>query len=196
MRRRPTSREIDDQILDSAAGIFAVHGFAHASVQQIADAVGYSKAGLLHRFGSKAALYDAVIAKGAENVADLMRDLEAVTDGPRRLAEVLRLLTTTALQHPGMIQMLNRAFAPQADEPAGEAIQALGYELIGILDQPHNTVRDRVRTILALQVIVSAITLHVAAPGSALDLVLPDEQLVSLVVDAALAVLTGTPTSR
>lgn len=44
MRRRPTSREIDDQILDSAAGIFAVHGFAHASVQQIADAVGYSKA--------------------------------------------------------------------------------------------------------------------------------------------------------
>ncbi len=43
---RQSAAEIDHAILDVAAGIFAVHGFAHTSVQQIADAVGYSKPGL------------------------------------------------------------------------------------------------------------------------------------------------------
>ena len=65
---RQTAAEIDHAILDVAAGIFATYGFPHASVQQIADAVGYSKPGLLHRFGSKEALHRAVLNEVAETV--------------------------------------------------------------------------------------------------------------------------------
>ena len=49
---RQSAAEIDHAILDVAAGMFATHGFAHTSVQQIADAVGYSKPGLLRGWSS------------------------------------------------------------------------------------------------------------------------------------------------
>ncbi|WP_199725699.1 helix-turn-helix domain-containing protein [Nocardiopsis sp. Huas11] len=58
----PTSEQIDAQIVDRAAGLFARHGFENTSVQQIADATGYSKAGVLRRFVTKDASSDAAIA--------------------------------------------------------------------------------------------------------------------------------------
>lgn len=45
-----------------------MHGYARTSVQQLADAVGYSKAGLLHRFGSKQALQAGAVAAAADAV--------------------------------------------------------------------------------------------------------------------------------
>jgi hypothetical protein len=41
---RQTSEQIDRAILDTAAHMFASHGYAGTSVQQVADAVGYSTA--------------------------------------------------------------------------------------------------------------------------------------------------------
>ena len=70
---RQSSAEIDHAILDVAAGIFATSTASpHTSVQQIADAVGYSKPGLLHRFGSKEALHRAVLDEVAETVEEIV----------------------------------------------------------------------------------------------------------------------------
>ena len=63
---RPTKAEIDAEIIDRAAGLFARHGFAHTSLQQIAEAVKYRKAGLLHHYPSKQAIYEAAIRTGRE----------------------------------------------------------------------------------------------------------------------------------
>ena len=68
--RRLTRAEIDAEILDCAAGVFARHGFARATIQQIADALKYSKAGLLHHYPSKQALFDAVMAKHEAQTSD------------------------------------------------------------------------------------------------------------------------------
>ncbi|QWC91292.1 TetR/AcrR family transcriptional regulator [Cupriavidus metallidurans] len=57
----PTKSEINADIIDRAATLFARHGFDHASLQQIANAVNYSKAGLLHHFSSKMAIYSAAV---------------------------------------------------------------------------------------------------------------------------------------
>src|SRR3712207_9533441 len=71
---RQTAADIDHAILDVAAGIFATHGYAHTSVQQVADAVGYSKPGLLHRFGSTEALYRLGLME-VSRTADALPDL-------------------------------------------------------------------------------------------------------------------------
>ena len=63
-----------------AAGLFARHGFAHTSVQQVADAVGYSKPGLLHRFGSKDALFQAALAE-VTSTATALRPRSWTTSG-------------------------------------------------------------------------------------------------------------------
>ena len=81
---RPFRQQIDDGILDHAAALFARRGFAKTSVQDVADAVGLSKAGLLHHFPSKDALHEAVRAQ-AEQLAQ--RALDQVADlllGPAR----------------------------------------------------------------------------------------------------------------
>jgi AcrR family transcriptional regulator len=103
---RPTRQEIDDEIVERAAALFARYGFQETSVQRIADAVGYSKTGLLHRFPTKDALQDAVIERWAEKVraiAESVRDLPA---GPARDRAVITAVADLALRGPGLVSLL------------------------------------------------------------------------------------------
>jgi AcrR family transcriptional regulator len=91
---RAFRQQIDDGILDRAAALFAHQGVAKTSVQDIANAVGLSKAGLLHHFPTKDAIHEAVLGlvgtlgdQLASQVCDLpvgpvrdRRALEAVLD--------------------------------------------------------------------------------------------------------------------
>ena len=61
----PFPRPVDEGILDRAAALFAQQGVAKTSVQDVADAVGLSKAGLLHHVPTKDALHQAVLEHAA-----------------------------------------------------------------------------------------------------------------------------------
>ncbi len=189
---RQTAAEIDHAILDVAAGIFATYGFAHSSVQQIADAVGYSKPGLLHRFGSKEALHRAVLNEVGETVQDIIGHAVAHSDHADQTTQVLELITRKALERPGMVQMTLRAFESDGSEPGVEAIQGLGYRLVDALDHPLSSPAERLRVVLAVQLIVTAArTQHSKVDA---DLHVDREQLVPLIVSLAAHVL-GTDVS-
>jgi len=103
---RPFRQQIDDGILDRAAALFARRGFAKTSVQDVADAVGLSKAGLLHHFPSKEALYEAVVAQAealGDRVLDGVRDLPL---GPARDRRAVEVMVDVALAHPGLVALL------------------------------------------------------------------------------------------
>jgi AcrR family transcriptional regulator len=115
---RPFRQQIDEGILDRAAALFARRGFAKTSVQDVADAVGLSKAGLLHHFPSKDALRAAVLAQSdvlGRRVLDQVGDLPPGAARDRRAVEVL---LDVALAHPGLVA-LAFAMATQADADAG-----------------------------------------------------------------------------
>ena len=57
----PKLKTTPEAILRSAWAVFHRHGYHHASLQQLADAAGLGKAGILHHFGSKAGVMRAVI---------------------------------------------------------------------------------------------------------------------------------------
>ena len=186
---RQSAAEIDYAILDVAAGIFATHGFTHTSVQQIADSVGYSKPGLLHRFGSKEALYRAVMQEVTETVEVIVDHVVSLRSSPEMLPQVIELVVRRALARPGVVQMVLSAFEPTAEEPGTERAQAAGYRLVDALDQPHGNPADRLRITLALQLIVTAaMTQHSVVDA---DLHVPEEHFVPMVRDLALGVLTG-----
>lgn len=190
---RQSAAEIDHAILDVAAGIFATHGFAHTSVQQIADAVGYSKPGLLHRFGSKNALHRAVLAEVSETVQDIIGHAVAHSDEPDQVRQVLELITLKALDRPGMVQMMLEAFQPNREEPGFESIQAAGYRLVDALDHPWSSPADRLRIALALQLIVTAaITQHSTVDA---DMHVDREELVPMLVSLASHVLGSSVTA-
>lgn len=103
---RPSSQEIDERILDVAAGVFARVGYAQASVQQIADETGYSKTGLLHRFGSKEQLRDAARERSLATFADAISSARTRTPGPDRDRELVTALVDLAMRRPGFIALL------------------------------------------------------------------------------------------
>ncbi len=187
---RQTAAEIDHAILDVAAGIFATYGFTHSSVQQIADAVGYSKPGLLHRFGSKEALHRAVLTEVSDTVQEIVGHAVAHSAQPDQVTQVLELMTHKALQRPGMVQMMLRAFESEGEEPGVEAIQGLGYRLVDALDHPLSRPAERLRVVLAVKLIVTAaMTQHSKVDA---DLHVDRDELVPMIVSLAAHVLGAT----
>jgi AcrR family transcriptional regulator len=159
-------------------------------VQQIADAVGYSKPGLLHRFGSKEALHRAVLLEVAETVQEIVGHTLSVQAQPDRMTQVLELITRKALARPGMVQMMLEAFDPASEEPGIETTQAAGYRLVDALDTPLSSPMHRLRIVLALKLVVTAaMTQH--SPLDA-DLHVDEEELVPLLVSLAQQVMGPT----
>lgn len=136
--RRPTRQEIDEVILDQATALFAQHGFRETSVQRIADAAGYSKTGLLHRFPSKEALWEAVSARCTASVRTIGEDVAELPPGPARDHRVLSLLADLAQPSPGVIALILSAFSrlsAPGDSPLLDEVGDLLFAAFGL--PPH-----------------------------------------------------------
>jgi AcrR family transcriptional regulator len=156
---RPFRQQIDDGILDRAAALFARRGFAKTSVQDVADAVGLSKAGLLHHFPSKDALYEAVLAQ-----AELLgrRALDAVAHlplGPGRDRRAIEVFADVALAHPGIVALLlapatqsEGEVADAEDDTYFSALQAFGVD-------PGTSDPERLVRVLAALAALAVLTL-------------------------------------
>ena len=102
-----------DQLLGARAG------YAQASVQRIADEIGYSKTGLLHRFGSKEQLRDAVRERCLAAFAEATSGARSREPGPARDREIVAALVDLAMERPGFIALLlSGVTQPQTDETA------------------------------------------------------------------------------
>ncbi|AGL17819.1 TetR/AcrR family transcriptional regulator [Actinoplanes sp. N902-109] len=129
--RRPTPAEIDDEIVDQAAALFARHGYKDTSVQRIADAAGYSKTGLLHRFPSKEALWQAVSEHCAETVREVFDQAEGTPIGPSRDRVVLVALAGIAVRRPGLIALVLSAFSQMTEPGESALLDDVGETLLG-----------------------------------------------------------------
>lgn len=134
---RPFRQQIDEGILDRAAALFARHGFEHTSVQAVADAVGLSKAGLLHHFRSKEALHQAVLEHAGNLGQQVLGQVRELPLGAARDRRVVELLVDVALAHPGVVALLLAPVtqagagtgAPEREGPGAAALEAFGVDL-------------------------------------------------------------------
>lgn len=99
---RQSKSQLTDEILDIAAGLFARHGFARTSVQQIAEALGYSKAGLLHHYPSKKVLFDAVIERYISDTEERFAVIMQTPSGIERDRVMVESAVDYAYNLPGM----------------------------------------------------------------------------------------------
>jgi AcrR family transcriptional regulator len=167
--------------------MFAVTGFDGTSVQKVADAVGYSKTGLLHRFPSKQALYDAVVAE-ARGVADeLLADVAAIPATADRSRRVTELVARAAFARPGLLRLVSESVRPAAAGPAREELEQLGLRIVDALAPGASDPLLRLRTVLALNLVASAVLCQSLEPDA-----LDRRQVQDLAVDLAAAVL-GRP---
>lgn len=85
---RPTRQA---QILETAARIFCEKGFDKASMEDVADAVGLTKAGLYHHIGSKDELLFAIMSYGMDLFEEkVLNRVMTISDPLERLKAALR----------------------------------------------------------------------------------------------------------
>ena len=131
---RAFRQQIDEGILDRAAALFARRGFAKTSVQDIADAVGLSKAGLLHHFPSKDALHEAVRAEAGALGQRLLDQVGGLPLGAERDRRAVDAMVDVALAHPGMVSLLlspvlqGDAVPSEPDAAGVAALRAFGVD--------------------------------------------------------------------
>ncbi len=114
-----TSEEIDAEIVDAAARLFARHGYRQTSLQVIADEVGYSKTGLLHRFSSKDGLWEVVVGDFRTQIATVTLAAEGLPLGPTRDRAVVEAVLDVATRRPGLVRlMFNLLTLPEGDPDA------------------------------------------------------------------------------
>jgi AcrR family transcriptional regulator len=154
-------QQVEEAILDRAAALFARRGFEQTSVQAVADAVGYSKAGLLHHYPSKEALHGAVLEQAGTLGRRLVEQVAGLPAGTERDHRVVEALADLALARPGLVSlMLNSATVP--DREAGE-LQDIGssvFEAFAVADPEAD--RERCVRVIGASVAVGflALTAH------------------------------------
>jgi TetR/AcrR family transcriptional regulator, mexJK operon transcriptional repressor len=86
--KRPRHRPIDEAkrtaILDAAREEFFTHGFAAASIETIAAHSNVSKVTIYNRFGTKEALFAAIVERECHNMGVGLADLNSDTDDLRQ----------------------------------------------------------------------------------------------------------------
>jgi AcrR family transcriptional regulator len=98
-----------EQILQVALEVIARHGYRHTSVRELAQAAGLSEAGLLHYFGSKEELFEAVLR--ARDAADVER-----VDHGADVVDRLIAIVERNRDVPGLVQLYS-TFSAEAGDP-------------------------------------------------------------------------------
>ncbi|GAB3994369.1 hypothetical protein GCM10029992_08530 [Glycomyces albus] len=109
-------REKRSRIVAAAVELFAQRGFAATSLSEIADRVGTAKSTILHHFGSKEKLLEAVLTRRDE----LPCDDETAALPPREFFREIIEHARSAAARPGLIELYTvlSCEATAADHPA------------------------------------------------------------------------------
>ena len=124
----PASQGTSDRILDVALASFGRRGYEATSLDALATTLGVRKQTILHHFGSKAALLDAVIDRAADELAEaLERALARAGPGFDRIESLVRAVFRLAARRPELLGLLREVsrLGPPAAARLTDALEPL-----------------------------------------------------------------------
>lgn len=160
------------RILESAAEVFVEHGYAGASMRDIAEGLGITKAALYYHFTSKEDLLDGLVQPVMQELADFVAEVES---GAYPTPEILRgFLDIVVTGVPAILPLM-------VDPGAREAVKSR-YDLAALVRRleatvaggtdPEAVLRTQfvlggIRSLIVSRVIIAART-HCAPGGGSL----------------------------
>ena len=125
------SADTRTKMLEVAEREFARDGYAGAHLQRIAGQVGVQKTALYYYFESKAALYEAVLARMLEAFDETVTEALARAGTPEeRLRQLLDALNDLLAERRTYSQLLIRIFVDRVEIP-GERLEPLIERVVG-----------------------------------------------------------------
>jgi AcrR family transcriptional regulator len=122
-----------EQIRIEASRLFVEHGYDGASMQDLADAVGLTKAGLYHFVESKEALLTEIVEAGVDRLErEVIAPARAIADPEARLAAMIR----------GHIDNISKV-----ESDSGNPVTALVENLVGLGDERRREMEARLRQV-------------------------------------------------
>ncbi len=118
------------RIMDVAEELFSQRGYDGVSLRQIATGAGIREPGLYNHFSSKAALYEAVLSRALNPMAEAISRQLAQASGLRDYTDLPSLMTDMLLAHPNMAALLQQALQGTADSVGNHFISRWLEDLI------------------------------------------------------------------
>ena len=123
---RPADPSRREAIIEPARTVFAAHGYAGSSLDRIARGAQVKKAGILHHFGSKEALYFAVLERVLSELSEIITEmLQHQGSYEARLDSIAFRLTSYFLRRPDSARILLRDGVNGGPFMRGERLQAV-----------------------------------------------------------------------
>lgn len=110
------------RLMDVAEDLFARQGYDGTTLRQIADRAGLQEPGIYNHFAGKQALYEAVLHRALNPLAEAMTDQLTAVGDVREFTDLPAVMTDLLLEHPQMAALFQQAL--QGDQAS------LGTQLV------------------------------------------------------------------
>ena len=122
-RKKTKGERTTRRILDVSEDLFATQGYDGTSLRQIADGAGIREPGLYNYFAGKQALYEAVLHRALNPMAEALTQHMNNAAGLRDYTDLPSIMTDLLLEHPKMAALFQQAM--QGDN------RSIGNQLVG-----------------------------------------------------------------
>ncbi|MEH6588287.1 MAG: helix-turn-helix domain-containing protein [Halioglobus sp.] len=111
------------RILNVAEDLFARQGYDGTSLRQIADAAELKEPGIYNHFSGKQGLYEAVLFRALNPMAEAMSGHLDLAQGLRDYTDLPALMTDMLLEHPQMAALFHQALQGDSDSVGNQLVQ-------------------------------------------------------------------------
>ncbi len=145
------------RILDMTLEVFSEHGFEGATLQQIADRLGFTKAALYYHFRSKDDLLTALVTPAVTELDALLNAHEPLSDTPAHRRQFMRDYLDYLLRHRRLIAYVSRDLATLAHPALAAGNIERRSRVEAMLAGDQLDFNDKVRVAIAFRGIEGAI---------------------------------------
>ena len=119
------------RIMDIAEDLFATRGYDGTSLRQIADGAGIKEPGLYNHFAGKQALYEAVLHRALNPMADALAQHIDGASGLHDYTDLPSIMTDLLLAHPQMAALFQQAMQGERTSVGNQLMGAWLEKLFG-----------------------------------------------------------------
>ena len=103
------------RLMDRAEELFARQGYEGTSLRQIADAAGIKEPGIYNHFSGKQGLYEAVLHRALNPMAEALSEQLKQAEGLRDYTDLPSLITDMLLEHPQVAALFHQALQGESN---------------------------------------------------------------------------------